>query len=198
MGHEGHDHDHDHSHGHEHHHDHSHRHGDQHAHAPHEHKAHAPASVACFVITSSDSRTEQTDTSGRVIRERLEGAGHSIAGSALIPDEPAELRRLLEEAAPSTGARAVIISGGTGIGRRDTTYETVSALLEKRLDGFGELFRALSFQEIGPAAMLSRAVAGTFHGMVIFALPGSPAAARLALERLILPELGHAVRELTR
>lgn len=198
MAHEETDHEHAHSRDHDPGHRHGHRHDHAHGHTQDEHRAHAPASVACYVVTCSDSRTPKSDASGRVLREQLEGAGHSIVGQALIRDEPAELRKILEETAPSVGARAVIISGGTGIGRRDTTYETVSALLEKRIDGFGELFRFLSFQEIGPAAMLSRAVAGTFRGMVIFALPGSPAAARLALERLILPELGHAVRVMSR
>ncbi|MGC4115866.1 MAG: MogA/MoaB family molybdenum cofactor biosynthesis protein [Myxococcales bacterium] len=164
----------------------------------HEHKAHAPASVACFVVTSSDTRDEQSDSSGALICELLTAAGHTVAGRAIIKDEPAQLSDVLEHQAPAAKAQAVIISGGTGLGRRDTTVETLASRLEKRLDGFGELFRMLSFQEIGTPAMMSRAVAGTFRGMIVFALPGSPAAARLALSRLILPELGHAVREITR
>lgn len=164
----------------------------------HEHKSQAPASVACFVVTSSDTRDEKSDSSGALLCELLTGAGHAIAGRAIIKDEPAELVDVLERQAPAAGAKAVLISGGTGLGRRDTTVETLLPRLEKRLDGFGELFRMLSFQEIGSPAMMSRAVAGTFRGMIVFALPGSPAAARLALEKLILPELGHAVREMTR
>jgi molybdenum cofactor biosynthesis protein B len=170
----------------------------QHPGSHHEHKAQAPVSVACFVVTSSDTRDEKTDQSGQLICELLTGAGHTVAGRAVIKDEPAQLSEILEQRAPASGARAVIISGGTGLGRRDTTVETLAPRLEKRLDGFGEIFRALSFEEIGSAAMMSRAVAGTFRGMIVFALPGSPAAARLALTRLILSELGHAVREITR
>lgn len=163
-----------------------------------EHKRHAPRRVSCFVVTLSDSRREADDESGMLIRSLLEEAGHAVAGHALIRDEPAALRELLERRAAEVGAQAVILSGGTGLSRRDTTVEVLEGMLEKRLPGFGELFRLLSFQEIGPSAMMSRALAGSFRGMAIFALPGSPAAARLALTRLILPELGHAVRELSR
>ena len=179
-------------------HDHSHSPGGEGSPSSREHKHHAPRSVACFVVTSSDSRSEASDESGQLIRALLEEAGHPIAGSALIKDEPLALRAVLEQRAPEAHAQAVIISGGTGLSRRDTTVETLEALLEKRLPGFGELFRFLSFQEIGTAAMMSRAVAGSFKGMAVFALPGSPAAGRLALTRLILPELGHAARELSR
>ena len=153
--------------------------------------------MSVFVVTSSDSRAEGEDETGRVIQAALRDAGHTVAGYTLIRDEPAALTRALGDAVQS-GARATIVNGGTGIGRRDTTVETLAPLLEKTLPGFGELFRALSFEEIGSPAMMSRAVAGTHRGMVVFALPGSPQAARLAMDRLILPELGHAVRELTR
>lgn len=163
-----------------------------------EHKRHAPRSVASFVAISSDSRTEADDESGALIRALLEEAGHAVAGYALIRNEPAALREVLERRAVEARAQAVILSGGTGLSRRDTAVEVLEGMLEKRLPGFGELFRMLSFQEIGPSAMMSRALAGSFRGMAIFALPGSPAAARLALTRLILPELGHAVRELSR
>jgi molybdenum cofactor biosynthesis protein B len=127
----------------------------------------------------------------------LEHAGHSVVGRRIVRDEPSEIKESIEDAAKA-GARAVIITGGTGIGRRDSTYEVVTGLLEKRLDGFGELFRTLSYEEIGSAAMMSRAVAGTARGMIVFALPGSTGAAKLAMEKLILPELGHSVREMTR
>jgi molybdenum cofactor biosynthesis protein B len=176
---------------------------DRHGHAhrkdspAHEHKSHAPARVTAFVITSSDTRNEVSDDSGKLIKEKLATAGHAVAGHRVVRDEPSELREALEEAA-SAGAGAVIVNGGTGIGKRDQTVETLRPLLEKELPGFGEIFRALSFQEIGSPAMLSRALAGTWRGIVIFALPGSPQAARLAMDALILPELGHAVRELTR
>lgn len=200
MGHEGHDHDGHHGHGHGHRHEHA-----GHAHAgagegsrsSREHKAHAPAQVATFVVTCSDSRRPEDDESGQIIRAALEGAGHTVAGYRLIKDEPAEIRAALDEAA-ATGARAVLFNGGTGIGRRDSTIETLRPLFEKELPGFGELFRSLSFKEIGSPAMMSRATAGTVRGMIVFALPGSPNAARLALDALILPELGHTVRELTR
>ena len=163
-----------------------------------EHKAHAPTRVACFVVTSSDSRTEATDESGRCIAQLLAKAGHPVVGRLVVKDDPQALRAVLTDRASQAGARAVIISGGTGIGPRDGTHETVARLLEKRLDGFGELFRMLSYEEIGSAAMMSRAIAGTYKGMLLFSIPGSPGSAALAMERLILPELGHALRELTR
>jgi len=197
MGHDDHEHDHAHPHSHEHH---GHEHHGEHRHdspTSREHRAQAPAQVAAFVITCSDSRGEREDETGAELRRLLEGAGHSLAGSRVVKDEAAQIREAVE-AAIAAGARAVIVNGGTGIGRRDVTIETVRALFEKELPGFGELFRALSFREIGTAAMLSRATAGTFRGAIVFALPGSPAAATLAMEQLILPELGHLVRELTR
>jgi molybdenum cofactor biosynthesis protein B len=206
MAHEGHDHDdHDHGHGHgHHHHHHGHDHGHSHEHGHEhgsptaaEHKAHAPVHVSAFVVTCSDSRDESKDESGRVLRELLESEGHSVSGYRLIKDEPESIRAMLKEARES-GARAVIFNGGTGISRRDSTVETLQGLFEKTLPGFGELFRALSYKEIGSAAMMSRATAGTYEGMILFALPGSPQAVRLGLQKLILPELGHAVRELTR
>ncbi len=196
MGHDKHDHDDDH--GHRHDHGHSHSHGHRHeSKAAHEHKSHAPAQVAAFVVTCSDSRDESKDESGAALRKALEGAGHTVAGYQLIKDEPAQIQAALDAAA-GAGARAVIFNGGTGIGRRDNTIEALEAAFEKRLPGFGELFRALSYEEIGSPAMLSRACAGTVKGMIVFALPGSPQAAGLAMRKLILPELGHLVRELTR
>jgi len=216
MAHEGHDHDdHDHGHGHGHPHHHGHEHG--HDHHPHghehghshehghehgsptaaEHKAHAPVHVSAFVVTCSDSRDESKDESGRVLRELLEAEGHSVSGYRLIKDEPESIRAMLKEAREA-GARAVIFNGGTGISRRDSTVETLQGLFEKTLPGFGELFRMLSYEEIGSAAMMSRATAGTYEGMILFALPGSPKAVKLGMRKLILPELGHAVRELTR
>jgi molybdenum cofactor biosynthesis protein B len=160
-----------------------------------QHKAHAPRSVRAFVLTVSDTRTPETDTSGRLARELLEGAGHTVVGYRILPDEPLEVDRLIGEVAEAGETDVLVSSGGTGISRRDSTYEAVSRLLEKRLDGFGELFRMLSYQEIGSAAMLSRAVGGLYRGLVIFALPGSSGAVRLGMEKLILPELGHLVFE---
>jgi molybdenum cofactor biosynthesis protein B len=163
-----------------------------------EHRAQSPARVACFVLTVSDTRTLATETSGRAIAELLEREGHTVTGRTVVRDDPAEVTRVIREQLARGEARAIITTGGTGIAARDSTYEAVTALLDKRLDGFGELFRMLSFQEIGPAAMLSRATAGIAAGRAIFMLPGAEAAVRLAMERLILPELGHVIRELTK
>jgi molybdopterin adenylyltransferase len=156
-----------------------------------EHKAHAPGRVQCVVCTVSDSKTPETDTSGQLIRELLTGAGHHVVGYHLVRDEPSQVHAVLHQACAHPSVQAVIFTGGTGIAPRDQTFEAIDALLEKRLPGFGELFRSLSYQEIGSAAMLSRAQAGVRAGRVVFSLPGSPAACRLAVERLILPELSH-------
>ncbi|WP_177241438.1 MULTISPECIES: MogA/MoaB family molybdenum cofactor biosynthesis protein [Stigmatella] len=153
--------------------------------------------MSAFVVTCSDSRDAARDESGQALRGGLEAAGHTVCGYKVVKDEPEAIRAALAEAAEA-GARAVLFNGGTGIGRRDSTVETLRGLFEKELPGFGELFRALSFQQIGSAAMMSRATAGTYQGMIVFVMPGSPQAVRLALEALILPELGHAARELTR
>jgi molybdopterin adenylyltransferase len=150
-----------------------------------------------YLVTASDSRGEAEDTSGAYLREALAAAGHVLAGYRVVRDEPEEVRDALAAAAQA-GAEAVIVNGGTGISGRDRTYEAVSGLLEKRIDGFGELFRMLSFQEIGSAAMLSRAVAGSWQGRAVFSVPGSTAAVRLAWERLIGPELGHVAFELAK
>ena len=163
-----------------------------------EHKAAAPARIHCFVITVSDTRTEATDTGGRAVVDLLTAAGHEIAGRAIVKDDPELLRDCIGRQLANPAVQAIITTGGTGISSRDSTYEAVGAMLWKRIDGFGEIFRALSYEQIGAAAMLSRAVAGTIAGRVVFALPGSEAAVRLALEKLILPELGHLVREATR
>ena len=163
-----------------------------------EHKSHAPASVACYVLTVSDSRTANTDSGGRTIRELLEGAGHTVAGHAIVRDEPTQVTAIVRQELAAGRARVIVTTGGTGITSRDGTFEAIDGLLEKRLDGFGELFRMLSFQEIGSAAMMSRATAGTSGRKAIFVLPGAPAAVRLAMTRLILPELGHVVQQLNR
>ena len=168
-------------------------------HAEHERRARAetPPSIRCGVITISDTRTPEDDTSGAAIRAALEGSGHTVARYHVVKDEPAQIVALVRELADA-GCQAILTSGGTGIARRDSTFEAIDGLLEKRLPGFGELFRMLSYAEIGPAAMLSRATAGTFGDTLIFCMPGSPAAVRLALEKLILPELPHMVWELLR
>ncbi len=163
-----------------------------------QHKADAPRRVTAFVLTVSDTRTESTDTSGRAIDELLLGAGHHVAGRAIVNDDPEQIRAAIERQLSVPAVQVVITTGGTGITSRDSTYEVVSALLQKRIDGFGELFRMLSYDEIGSAAMLSRAVAGLASGRIVIALPGSEAAVRLAMEKLVIPELGHMVREANR
>lgn len=159
----------------------------------HEHRRRGPSSVACFVATSSRTRSVADDEGGRILKEGLVAAGHRVVGYRIVPDDAAELRRLAFGEAQGVGAEALLISGGTGLSPSDVTVEALEPIWTKRLAGFGELFRALSFQEIGAAAMLSRAAAGSVGGLLVFALPGSPAAVRLALDRLILPELGHAI-----
>ena len=163
-----------------------------------EHKRQAPTSVRCFVVTVSDTRTEETDTAGRAIHDLLVAAGHQVVGRTIIKDDLDLIRSTLARQLANPDVQIVITTGGTGITSRDSTYEAVSALLEKRLDGFGELFRMLSYEQIGAAAMMSRACAGLVAGRIVAALPGSEAAVRLAMERLLIPELGHLVREAAR
>jgi molybdenum cofactor biosynthesis protein B len=160
-----------------------------------EHRALSPALVTCTVITISDTRTPDTDASGRAVAETLEGHGHRVAQRLIVKDDEAEIHLAVKAALAEPAVQAVITTGGTGISRRDVTCEVVSRLLDKRLDGFGEIFRMLSYQDIGPAAVMSRACAGTASGKVVIALPGSLAAVRLAMEKLVLPELPHMVRE---
>jgi molybdenum cofactor biosynthesis protein B len=164
--------------------------------APTSHRTDAPASVRVFVLTISDTRSEANDTSGAAIVEALTAAGHTITGRKVLKDDPEPVAAAVRAATVS--ADVVITTGGTGITSRDSTYEALGKLLEKRLDGFGELFRMLSYEQVGAAAMLSRACAGTVRRTAVFALPGSEKAVRLAMEKLILPELGHVVRELRR
>ncbi len=161
----------------------------------HQHRAEAPAQVRFGILTASDTRGEAEDESGQYLKAQVAAAGHTLSSYALVRDEPEAIRAALDAAA-AAGAEVLVVNGGTGVAARDRTYEAVSGLLEKRLDGFGELFRMLSFAEIGSAAMLSRAVAGTWGGRVLFSVPGSRAAVRLAWEKLIAPEAGHLLREL--
>jgi molybdenum cofactor biosynthesis protein B len=163
-----------------------------------EHRADAPASVRVYVLTVSDTRTPATDTGGAAIAALLEEAGHQVLARDIVPDEPAEVRAKVAAQLDNADVHVVITTGGTGISARDTTFEAVTAMLEKRLDGFGELFRMLSYQQIGPAAMLSRACAGMARRKIVIALPGSEHAVRLAMTKLVLPELGHLVREANR
>jgi len=162
-----------------------------------QHRREAPSSVACAVITVSDTRTPETDKSGQLIRELLEAAGHTVVEYAIVEDEYEGITALLLAAADNPLVEAVLLNGGTGIAARDTTYEAVRDQLHKEMPGFGEIFRYLSFAEdIGPAAMLSRAIAGTIDATAVFSMPGSTGAVRLAMTRLIVPELGHVMREL--
>ncbi len=164
------------------------------AHAHRGHGADLRARVA--IITASDTRTLADDRSGATIAERLEEAGHAVAERRVVPDDADRIRETVLDFLRVDGVDGVLLTGGTGISRRDSTHEAVGDLLDTRLDGFGELFRMLSFEEIGSAAMLSRAVGGIASGRFVFAMPGSTAAVRLAMDRLILPELGHLLAEL--
>lgn len=160
----------------------------------HGHRARRRRSVGCAVVTVSDTRTEADDASGARMRALLEQAGHRVVAYAILPDEPLRIRARVEELLAMPEIDAVLVNGGTGLAPRDTTYEALAGLLDKRLDGFGELFRMLSYQQVGPAAMLSRAVAGVAHGRIVVSLPGAPAAVELAMQKLLLPELGHLVQ----
>ena len=160
-----------------------------------EHKQRAPHAVRCFILTVSDTRTEETDTSGHAISDLLERAGHAVAGRVIVKDEAALVRAVVERQLASSEIDAIITTGGTGIAARDTTFEAVDSLLEKRLPGFGELFRVLSYEQIGSAAIMSRATAGIAARRILVALPGSESAVRLAMEKLLLPELGHLVQQ---
>lgn len=174
-----------------------HEHGDRHVSPAGEHRARGPRSVRCFALTISDTKTEADDASGDLIRRLAQEGGHEVVGSLIVKDEPALIREGVLEAV-GRGAQAVIASGGTGLTSRDSTFEVVSQLVERPIPGFGELFRMLSFQEVGSAAMLSRATAGVLKGAVVFALPGSPNGVQLAMERLIVPELRHVFEQLAR
>ncbi len=149
-----------------------------------------------MVVTISDTRTEATDVSGRYIRDALAQNGHQVHAYHVVPDEPDAIQQRLREGIDAQDVQVILCNGGTGISFRDRSYEAVAQMLEKRLDGFGEIFRMLSYQEIGSAAIMSRAVAGITGETVIFSMPGSKNAVTLALEKLILPELGHLVWEL--
>jgi len=165
--------------------------------AAREHREHAPARVRVAVITVSDTRDEASDESGRILRSGVEAAGHELVRYAIVPDETPAILGALEDALRA-GADAVVTNGGTGVAQRDVTIEAVESLFEKEIEGFGELFRRLSYDALGSAAMLSRAVAGTYRGAAVFCLPGSPDAVQLAWSQLIQPELSHLVGLLRR
>ena len=160
-----------------------------------QHKAQAPSSVCCVVVTISDTRTIDTDASGKAIADMLTAAGHKVSGRAIVKDDADLVRATIERHLSGPDVQVIITTGGTGITSRDSSYEAITALLQKRLDGFGELFRMLSYEQIGSAAIMSRACAGTVAGRIVVSLPGSEKAVRLAMEKLLVPELGPLVQQ---
>ena len=165
------------------------------SHKGHHHRQAAPSSVATAIVTVSDTRTLETDTGGALVEEMLKAGGQEVALRRIVPDEPAAIRAALSECRSEKGVSAIIFTGGTGIAPRDVTPDTLEPELDRVIPGFGEIFRMLSYEEIGSAALLSRATAGLVEGKVVFVIPGSRGAVRLAMEKLILPELGHLAGE---
>ncbi|MBA9086913.1 molybdenum cofactor biosynthesis protein B [Fontibacillus solani] len=164
-----------------------------------EHRIEAPDHVACMVVTVSDTRTQENDESGKLMIQLLEANGYRVVKYEIVRDEYDGIRQLLQEAASSPEVEAILLTGGTGIAPRDTTYEAVSSMLNKQLPGFGEIFRYLSYTEdIGAAAILSRAIAGTIGDLAVFSMPGSKGAVKLAMEKIIIPELKHVMREINK
>jgi molybdenum cofactor biosynthesis protein B len=163
-----------------------------------DHKEKSPQSVTCAVLTISDSRTEETDESGRLLRQRLESGGHRVLFYKLLKNDADAIKKQVEDLLQQANLQVIITSGGTGASHRDVTVETLSPLLDKKLDGFGELFRFLTYQDIGTTSVMSRAMAGVANGKIVINLPGSLGAVTLAIEKIILPEIGHMVREATR
>lgn len=163
-----------------------------------QHKAIAPPSVGCAVVTVSDSKSLETDLTGRILEEGLKRGGNRVAWRTVVTDDAAAIRRAVRKGLADRRVTVVITNGGTGITSRDVTFEALEPLLEKRLDGFGEIFRFLSYPQIGSAAIMSRALAGTVGRKLVVGLPGSPRAAELALKKILLPELGHIAQQLSR
>ncbi len=163
-----------------------------------QHREAAPDVVRCAILTISDTREVDTDTSGQTIRQQLSWRGHDIVAYEIVPDDADRIISIVDEWIQRADVQAIITNGGTGIAKRDSTFDVIAGRLDKRLDGFGEIFRTLSFQQIGAAAMLSRAVAGVIGSTVIFCTPGSSNAVKLAMESLIGPEIAHVVYELTK
>jgi molybdenum cofactor biosynthesis protein B len=162
----------------------------------HEHRESAPETVRVAIVTISDTRTPETDTGGDVAEELLRDAGQEVVERRIVRDEVSGIRNNLVDLLARSDVDAVVTTGGTGISARDTTYEVVDRMLEKRLDGFGEIFRMLSYEEIGAAAIMSRALAGAVGSKFVASLPGSRNAVGLAVEKLLVPELAHVVFEL--
>jgi len=168
------------------------------AHKGHRHRQDAPVRVSTAIVTVSDTRTLETDTGGALVEAMLGAAGQPVTGRRIVPDEPEAIRAALDQAIVDVEPRAVIFTGGTGIAARDVTPDVVEPELDRLVPGFGEIFRMLSYEEIGSAALLSRAMAGLKQGKIVFVIPGSRGAVRLAMEKLILPELGHLAGEATK
>lgn len=164
----------------------------------HEHKRLENKAVGCAVLVTSDSRTEETDESGKLIKQRLQDKGHKVVYYTILKNDAAILKNKIVELIQQEEVQVIITSGGTGLSHKDVTVDTVQAMLEKQLDGFGELFRQLTYQELGTASIMSRATAGVINGKIIICFPGSMGAATLAMDKIILPEIGHLVREATR
>lgn len=162
------------------------------------HRQQAPQQIACAVVTVSDTRTLETDTGGQTIVDLLLAAGHVVAAREIIPDELESMRGLIARLCGAQEVAAILMTGGTGLTSRDQTFETVSAMFTKHIPGYGELFRHLSYAEIGPATILSRAVGGLIGECLLLTMPGSPGGVRLAMEKIILPELPHLIREARR
>ncbi len=165
------------------------------SHHAHHHRQAAPSRVPTAIVTVSDTRTLETDTGGALVERMLEEGGQPVTGRCIVRDEPGAIRRALADALADEATRAVVFTGGTGVAPRDVTPDTLEPELDRVVPGFGELFRMLSYEDIGSAALLSRAVAGLAQGKVVFVIPGSRGAVRLAMEKLILPELGHLAGE---
>ena len=164
----------------------------------HKKKAAERGPVSVAVVTVSDTRTPETDVNGKYLREQIEASGNRVHSSRIIPDDPTRVDQVLDELTSQDDVQVVLFNGGTGLSRRDTTFDVISRKLDKTMPGFGEIFRTLSFEQVGAAAMLSRATAGVCQGKVVFSTPGSPAAVRLAWEKLIAPELQHLAWEVVR
>jgi molybdenum cofactor biosynthesis protein B len=154
--------------------------------------------IPLAIITVSDTRTRENDTGGDLIEQRAIAAGHQVVFRTIVRDEPDQIGALLDQIISETKARLLLFTGGTGIAPRDTTYDVISRRIEKPMPGFGELFRMLSFAEVGPAAMLSRATAGVYRGRLVFSMPGSPNAVQVAMDKLIIPEIEHLAWEVVR
>ena len=164
----------------------------------HDHKKLDNKNIGCAVLVTSDSRTEETDESGKLIKQRLLDKGHQVVHYCILKNDATMLKNKINELIKQDAVQVIITSGGTGLSHKDVTIDTIKPMLEKKLDGFGELFRQLTYQELGTASIMSRATAGVINGKIIICFPGSLGAATLAMDKIILSEIGHLVREATR